>query len=68
MGRRAWLTLNAPDAFKPNSSISSATHCWHLERYPLLAIGEVGQIPLEPEAANVFFHIVAAARNGRLHA
>jgi DNA replication protein DnaC len=44
------------------------TELVHLERYPLLAIGEVGQIPLEPEAANVFFHIVAAARNGRLHA
>ena len=32
MGRPAWLTLNAPDAFKPNSSISSATHCWRSVR------------------------------------
>src|ERR1700742_4512646 len=30
-----------------------------LGRYPLLVIDEVGYIPLEPEAANLFFHLVS---------
>ena len=31
-----------------------------LGRYPLLAIDEVGYIPFEPEAANLFFQLVSA--------
>src|ERR1700744_4262151 len=31
-----------------------------LGRYPLLVIDEVGYIPLEPEAANLFFQLVSA--------
>ena len=31
-----------------------------LGRYPLLVIGEVGYIPFEPEAANLFFQLVSA--------
>ena len=30
-----------------------------LGRYPLLVIDEVGYIPFEPEAANLFFHLVS---------
>jgi DNA replication protein DnaC len=30
-----------------------------LARYPLLVIGEVGYIPFEPEAANLFFQLVS---------
>lgn len=36
-----------------------------LGRYPLLVIDEVGYIPFEPEAANLFFQLVSArATNG----
>ena len=31
-----------------------------LGRYPLLVIDEVGYIPFEPEAANLFFQLVSA--------
>jgi DNA replication protein DnaC len=31
-----------------------------LGRYPLLVIDEVGYVPLEPEAANLFFQLIAA--------
>jgi hypothetical protein len=31
-----------------------------LSRYPLLAIDEVGYIPFEPEAANLFFQLVSS--------
>jgi DNA replication protein DnaC len=31
-----------------------------LSRYPLLVIDEVGYIPFEPEAANLFFQLVSA--------
>jgi DNA replication protein DnaC len=30
-----------------------------LARYPLIVVDEVGYIPLEPEAANLFFHRVS---------
>lgn len=32
----------------------------HLGRYPLLVIDEVGYIPFEPEAANLFFQLVSS--------
>ena len=32
----------------------------HLGRSPLLVIDEVGYIPFEPEAANLFFQLVSA--------
>jgi DNA replication protein DnaC len=31
-----------------------------LGRYPLLVVDEVGYIPFEPEAANLFFQLVSA--------
>ncbi len=31
-----------------------------LGRYPLLVVDEVGYVPFEPEAANLFFQLVAA--------
>ena len=34
-----------------------------LGRYPLLVVDEVGYIPFEPEAANLFFQLVATATN-----
>src|SRR6058998_39394 len=36
------------------------TELTRLGRYPLLIIDEVGYIPFEPEAANLFFQLVAA--------
>jgi DNA replication protein DnaC len=36
------------------------TELLRLGRYPLLVIDEVGYIPFEPEAANLFFQLVAA--------
>jgi DNA replication protein DnaC len=36
------------------------TELLKLGRYPLLVIDEVGYIPFEPEAANLFFQLVAA--------
>jgi DNA replication protein DnaC len=36
------------------------TELVRLGRYPLLVIDEVGYIPFEPEAANLFFQLVAA--------
>ncbi len=41
-----------PAASKPNSSGSG--------RYPLLVVDEVGYIPFEPEAANLFFQLVSS--------
>jgi DNA replication protein DnaC len=31
-----------------------------LGRYPLLVVDELGYIPFEPEAANLFFQLVSA--------
>jgi DNA replication protein DnaC len=36
------------------------TELTRLGRYPLLVIDEVGYIPFEPEAANLFFQLVSA--------
>ena len=36
------------------------TELVRLSRHPLLVIDEVGYIPFEPEAANLFFQLVAA--------
>jgi DNA replication protein DnaC len=35
-----------------------------LGRYPVLVIDEVGYIPFEPEAANLFFQLVSSATSG----
>ena len=37
-----------------------------LARYPLLVIDEVGYIPFEPEAANLFFQLVSSPLRTRL--
>ena len=53
----------------PNGSTGSPTpttpagckpSCVRLGRYPLLVIDEVGYIPFEPEAANLFFQLVSS--------
>jgi DNA replication protein DnaC len=36
------------------------TELTRLSRYPLLVIDEVGYIPFEPEAANLFFQLVSS--------
>jgi len=54
-------------------SAEVATHTWsgdhsnrltdeltHLARYPLIIIDEVGDIPFDPDAANLFFHMISA--------
>src|ERR687898_848016 len=38
----------------------AATRTGPATRYPLLVIDEVGYIPFEPEAANLFFHLVSS--------
>jgi DNA replication protein DnaC len=49
------------------SRLAEAHHAGRLQaeltrlgRYPLLVIDEVGYIPFEPEAANLFFQLVSA--------
>ena len=37
-----------------------------LGRYPLIVIDEVGYIPFEPEAANLFFQLISARYETRL--
>ena len=39
------------------------TELTRLSRYPLLVIDEVGYIPFEPEAANLFFQLVSSRTN-----
>jgi IstB-like ATP binding protein len=39
---------------------AAAAELVRLGRYPLLVIDEVGYIPFEPEAANLFFQLVSA--------
>ena len=36
------------------------TELVRLGRYPLIVVDEVGYIPFEPEAANLFFHLVSS--------
>jgi DNA replication protein DnaC len=38
----------------------TAAELLRLSRYPLLVIDEVGYIPFEPEAANLFFQLVSS--------
>ena len=45
-------TPTTPAGCKPNWSGSAATRCW--------SIDEVGYIPFEPEAANLFFQLVSS--------
>ena len=52
MGRPARRRPHQPAGCKPN--------CVRLSRYPLLVIDEVGYIPFEPEAANLFFQLVSS--------
>jgi DNA replication protein DnaC len=49
------------------NTLADAHHAGHLQaelvrlgRYPLLVIDEVGYIPFEPEAANLFFQLVSS--------
>jgi DNA replication protein DnaC len=35
-----------------------------LGRYPLLVVDEVGYVPFEPEAANLFFQLVSSRYEG----
>ena len=51
-GSPASPTPITPDGCKPNSSAWAATHCW--------SIDEVGYIPFEAEAANLFFQLVSS--------
>ncbi len=51
-GWHGWPTPTAPAGSRPNSI--------RLGRYPLLVIDEVGYIPFEPEAANLFFQLVSS--------
>ena len=50
-GSPSWLRPTPPDGCKTNS---------RLGRYPLLVVDEVGYIPFEPEAANLFFQLVSS--------
>jgi DNA replication protein DnaC len=50
-GSPAWPT---PTHGTPQAELA------RLGRYPLLVIDEVGYIPFEPEAANLFFQLVSA--------
>jgi DNA replication protein DnaC len=50
-----WVTRLA-DAHPPAGCRTSSA----LGRYPLLVIDEVGYIPFEPEAANLFFQLVSS--------
>ena len=57
----------APSTLGGAPSLATAHHDGHLQdelrrlgRYPLLVIDEVGYIPFEPEAANLFFQLVSA--------
>ena len=44
----------------PRRAAASRAELAKLGRYPLLVIDEVGYIPFEPEAANLFFQLVSA--------
>ena len=44
----------------PTTPAGCKTSCVRLGRYPLLVIDEVGYIPFEPEAANLFFQLVSS--------
>ena len=52
MGRPARRRPHTAAGCKPNWSGSA--------RYPLLVVDEVGYIPFEPEAANLFFQLVSS--------
>ena len=44
----------------PTTPAGSKTELVRLGRYPLLVVDEVGYIPFEPEAANLFFQLVSS--------
>ena len=44
----------------PTTPAGCKTSCVRLGRYPLLVVDEVGYIPFEPEAANLFFQLVSS--------
>jgi DNA replication protein DnaC len=57
-GGRAAPGRNArPEPYEQRRSRSTTVE---LGRYPLLVIDEVGYIPFEPEAANLFFQLVSS--------
>ena len=45
--------------FGGGSAVSTAP-----ENYPLLVVDEVGYVPFEPEAANLFFQLVSSRYEG----
>ena len=50
----------SPGSPTPTTPGGCTPSCARLGRYPLLVIDEVGYIPFEPEAANLFFQLVSA--------
>ena len=44
----------------PTTTVGCRTNCVRLGRYPLLIVDEVGYIPFEAEAANLFFQLVSS--------
>ena len=50
----------SPGSPTPTTPAGCKTELVRLGRYPLLVIDEVGYIPFEPEAANLFFQLVSS--------
>ena len=50
----------SPASPKPTTAGRLQTELVRLGRYPLLVVDEVGYIPFEPEAANLFFQLVSS--------
>ncbi len=50
----------SPGSPRPTTPASYKHELVRLGRYPLLVIDEVGYIPFEPEAANLFFQLVSS--------
>ena len=56
----------SPCSPKPTTPAACQHELLRLGRYPLLVIDEVGYIPFEPEAANLFFQLVSSPLRARL--
>ena len=50
----------SPGSPTPTTPAGCRPSCVRLGRYPLLVVDEVGYIPFEPEAANLFFQLVSS--------
>ena len=55
----------SPGSLRPTTPAASKTSSSGSGRYPLLVIDEVGYIPFEPEAANLFFQLVSVSLRTR---